>query len=190
MHSTLLVSASSCWCDSMALLAQDQNLATNVRRMYVADIAVRPRLRGGERHGRLGFGLDNLFNPNLCDLEAMGVLQLIDEGEFHFPWCTIRLEGNQILVPSRTTFIKVNFLGSAAAASPAPSIRTRSSTTSQLRGRLHPSVSRTVMSPLLLHVLAVSVKTRNGGRSSGDASPCQQCRSLTPSANSLMRHGL
>src|SRR5262249_56491079 len=37
---------------------------------------------------------------------------------------------------------------STAAASPAPSIRTSSSTTSQLRGRLRPSVSRTVMSPL------------------------------------------
>jgi hypothetical protein len=67
----------------MALLAQYQHLAPNVRWMYVADIAVRPRLRGGELHGRLGFGLHDLFNPNLCDLEAMGVLQLIDEGEFH-----------------------------------------------------------------------------------------------------------
>jgi hypothetical protein len=67
----------------MALLAQDQHLATKVRRMDVADIAVRPRLRGGEPHGRLGFGLDDLFNPNLFDLEAMGLIQLIDEGEFY-----------------------------------------------------------------------------------------------------------
>jgi hypothetical protein len=68
----------------MALLAQYQHLATNVRRMYVADRAVHPRLRGGELHGRLGFGLDDLFNPNICDLEAMGIIQLLDEGEFHF----------------------------------------------------------------------------------------------------------
>src|SRR4029450_483801 len=68
----------------MALLAQYQNIATDVWRMYVADITVRPGLRGGERHGHLRVGLDNLFNPKLCDLKAMGVVQLIDERELHF----------------------------------------------------------------------------------------------------------
>jgi hypothetical protein len=68
----------------MALLAQYQNLATEVRRMQVADIAVRPGLRSGELHGHLGFGLDDLFNPNICDFKAMGVIQLIDERELHF----------------------------------------------------------------------------------------------------------
>jgi len=73
-HSNLCVSASRGCCAILALLAQDQHLATNVRRMDVADIAVHPRLRGGEFHGRLGFGLDDLFNPNLFDFEAMRVL--------------------------------------------------------------------------------------------------------------------
>jgi hypothetical protein len=40
--------------------------------MQVADITVRPGLRGGELHGHLGFGLDNRFNPKICDLKAMG----------------------------------------------------------------------------------------------------------------------
>jgi hypothetical protein len=67
----------------IALLAQDEHLATDVRRMYVADIPVRPGLRGGECHGQLRFGLDHLFNPNLFDLKPMGVLQFVDQGEFH-----------------------------------------------------------------------------------------------------------
>ena len=71
-------------CDILALLAQYQNIATEVRRMQVADIAVRPGPRGGERHGHLGFGLNDLFNPKIFDLKAMGVIQLIDERELHF----------------------------------------------------------------------------------------------------------
>ena len=52
--------------------------------MYVAEIPVRPGLRGGELHGHLRFGLDYLFNTNLFDLKPMGVLQFVDQGEFHF----------------------------------------------------------------------------------------------------------
>src|SRR4029434_2523019 len=166
MHSNLFVSASSCCCDSMALLAQYQNLAPNVRWMYVADIAVRPRLRGGERHGRLGLGWTTSSIPTSSILKPWGSSSLLRRvSSTSSPWCTIRLEGNQILVPSRTTLIKMNFLGSAAAASPAPSIRTRRSTTSQLSWRLHPSVSRTVMSPLLLHALhpVVPLPLKRGG---------------------------
>ena len=68
----------------MALVAHDEKLTPDVQRMQVAEIAVHARLRGGEPHGHLGFGLDDLFNPNLFDLKAVRVLQLIDEGEFHF----------------------------------------------------------------------------------------------------------
>src|SRR5262245_53810035 len=69
------------------------------------------------------------------------------------PWWTMMLEGSQILVPSRSTLIKVNCLGSAAVAYPGPSIRMVSRTTNQPSRWLHPWVSCTVMSPLLRHVL-------------------------------------
>src|SRR5215813_13749945 len=92
--------------------------------------------------------------PNSSILKPWGSSNLLMRvSSTSSPWCTIRLEGNQILDPSRATLINVNFLGSAAAASPAPSIRPSRSTTSQLRCRLPPYVSRTVTSPLLLHVL-------------------------------------
>src|SRR5215471_11152991 len=78
------IATSRCCCDIMALLAQNQNIATEVRRMYLADIAVRPGLRGSELNGRLGFWLDDLFNPKIFDLKAMGIIQLIDESELHF----------------------------------------------------------------------------------------------------------
>ena len=51
--------------------------------MYLADIAVRPGLGGGELDGHLGFWLDDLFNPKIFDLKAMGLIQLIDERELH-----------------------------------------------------------------------------------------------------------
>ena len=116
--------------------------------MQLADIAVRPGLSGGELHGHLGFGLDDLFNPEIVDLKTMRLIQLIDERDStSSPCCTITLDGNQIFVPSRTTFIKVNFLGSAAAPYPAPSMNTVKSTTKQPSCRLHHEVSRTVISP-------------------------------------------
>src|SRR5215468_10635833 len=68
------------------------------------------------------------------------------------PCWTMRLEGSQILVPSRSTVIKVNFLGSAAVAEPRLSIRTVSRTPNQPSRRLHPWVLCTVMSPWLRHV--------------------------------------
>ena len=52
--------------------------------MHLADIAVCPGLGGGELDGHLGFWLDDLFDPEVLDLKAMRVIQLIDEGEFHF----------------------------------------------------------------------------------------------------------
>src|SRR6516162_2162131 len=78
-----LMAPARCWGASMALLAHDEKLTPDVRRMEVTEIAVHARLRGGEPHGHLGFGLDDLFNPNLCDLKAVRVLQFIDEGELH-----------------------------------------------------------------------------------------------------------
>ena len=62
------------WCDRMPLLAQDQHLAPEVRWMQVAEIAVHARLRGGELYGHLGFGLDDLFNPEIVDLKTMRVI--------------------------------------------------------------------------------------------------------------------
>jgi hypothetical protein len=59
-------------------------MATEVWRMQLTDIAMRPRLRGSEPYGYLGLGLDDLFNPKIFDLKAMGVLQLIDERELYF----------------------------------------------------------------------------------------------------------
>jgi hypothetical protein len=78
----LPVQAQDC-CARMPLLAQDQYLATEVRRMQVAEIAVHARLRGGELDGHLGCGLDDFFNAPIGDFETMGIIQLIDEGEFH-----------------------------------------------------------------------------------------------------------
>src|SRR5262245_23372546 len=78
------IATSRCCCDIMALLAQNENLAAEMRWMHLADVAVRPRLGSGELDLHLGFGLDHLFNPKVFDLEAMGVIQFIDEGEFYF----------------------------------------------------------------------------------------------------------
>src|SRR2546425_9378572 len=78
------IATSRCCCDIMVLLAQYQNIATEVRRMQLADIAVCPSLGGGELNGHLGFWLDDLFNPKVFDLKAMGVIQLVYESEFHF----------------------------------------------------------------------------------------------------------
>src|ERR1041384_1536841 len=78
------IAASRCCCDIMALLAQYQNLATEVRRMHLADIAVRPDLGGGELDGHLLFWLDDFLNVEIFDLEAVRLIQLIDERELHF----------------------------------------------------------------------------------------------------------
>src|SRR5712691_2680243 len=77
------IATSRCCCDIMALLTQDENIATKMRRMHLADIAVCPGLGGGELDGHLGFRLHHLFNLKVFDLKAMGVIQLIDEGEFN-----------------------------------------------------------------------------------------------------------
>jgi len=59
-------------------------MAAEVWRRQWTDRAVYPGLRGGELHGHLGFGLDDLFNAKIFELKAMGVIQFIDERELHF----------------------------------------------------------------------------------------------------------
>ena len=52
--------------------------------MHLADVAMGPRLGGSELDRRLRLWLHDLFNTEVFDLEAMGFVQLIDQGEFNF----------------------------------------------------------------------------------------------------------
>src|SRR5438874_474641 len=53
--------------------------------MYVADIVMDTRFGSRELNSGLLFRLHNLFfHTDVLDLEAMGLVQLIDEGEFNF----------------------------------------------------------------------------------------------------------
>jgi hypothetical protein len=59
-------------------------LPTDMRWMYVADEAMHTRRGSGELDRRLRLRLHDLFNPEVFDLEAVGFVQLIDQGEFNF----------------------------------------------------------------------------------------------------------
>src|SRR5262249_55715219 len=64
-------------------LVEYQHLSTDVRWMHLANVAMNPRLGSGELDQRLRLRLHDLFNTEVFDLEAMGFVQLIDQGEFN-----------------------------------------------------------------------------------------------------------
>ena len=52
--------------------------------MSGAECRMHTRLGSGELDRRLRLRLHDLFNPEVFDLEAVGFVQLIDQGEFNF----------------------------------------------------------------------------------------------------------
>src|SRR5206468_9822409 len=75
---------SRCCCNIAVLLVEYQYLPTDVWGMHLANVAMSPRLGSGELDCRLRLRLHDLFNTEVLDLEAMGFVQFIDQGEFNF----------------------------------------------------------------------------------------------------------
>src|SRR5262249_56684677 len=77
------IATSRCCCNIAVLLVEYEHLPTDVRWMYVADEAMYTSLGSGELDRCLRLGLHDLFNTEVFDLEAMGFVQLVDQGEFN-----------------------------------------------------------------------------------------------------------
>src|SRR6266480_5035681 len=63
---------------------EDEQLSSQVRRVHLAAEVMHTSRGSGELDRRLRLRLHDLFNPEVFEIEAVGVFQLIDKREHYF----------------------------------------------------------------------------------------------------------